>query len=43
MKLVTHSLRSINRAQIKRLEKSEIGLLKEVLEIMIDKQDKMPQ
>ena len=30
----------INRAQIKRLEESEIGLLKEVLEIMIDKQDK---
>ena len=33
----------INRAQIKRLEESEIDLLKEVLEIMIDKQDKMPQ
>lgn len=33
----------INRAQIKRLEESETGLLKEVLEIMIDKQDKMPQ
>ena len=33
----------INRAQIKRLEESEIGLLKEVLEIMIDKQDKVPQ
>ena len=33
----------INRAQIKRLEESEIDLLKEVLEIIIDKQDKMPR